>query len=449
MSGTPSPPERLRALGAAVTIGTDRTGGDQSAADSLLTDAANAGIQARAGWRPQTHPGRLPDPPHDDRPAAPANAIATLLRLLADPDPALIEEWAQLALSHGVRVDGAAAPLVLEWWARQPRRSESVFAALGRRGEWLASLNADWRKPVATLDIPADADDVWQSGKSAERLAILTSVRRQDPARARALIESTWQSDNANDRQRFLEALAEQRSMADEHFLETALDDRSKLVRRQAAALLALIPESRLRQRLSDSAEAIITVRTSRGTLLSRSRQQIVLVPPDSFAAFWERDGIEERAPEGVGQKAWWMRQILARAGLAVWTERSEMTPEGILESLKKDDYFGDAMQALVSAAASAGDPGVEHGPGSSSARSELDRPRLDCRAPRRAPGRSARGTVARDANEGAADVCRSVDRPDIVRPPVVAGVLHGSDEDPERKGYKRAGGCMAPHSRA
>ena len=282
---------------------------------------------------------------------------ATLLRLLADPDPALIEEWAQLALSHGVRVDGATAPLVLEWWARQPRRSESVFAALGRRGEWLASLNADWRKPVATLDIPADADDVWQSGKSAERLAILTSVRRQDPARARALVESTWQSDNANDRQRFLEALAEQRSMADEHFLETALDDRSKLVRRQAAALLALIPGSRLRQRLSDSAEAIITVRTTRGTLLSRSRQQIVLVPPESFAASWERDGIEERAPEGVGQRAWWMRQILARAGLAVWTGRTEMTPEGILESLKKDDYFGDAMQALVSAAASAGDP--------------------------------------------------------------------------------------------
>ncbi len=357
MSGIASPQERLRALGAAVTIGTDRTGGDQHAADTLLTDAAKFGIQARAGWRPQTHSGRLPDPPNEDRPAAPAIAMTTLLRLLADPDPALIEEWAQLALSHGVRVDGAAAPLVLEWWARQPRRSESVFAALGHRGEWLASLNADWRKPVATLDIPADADDVWQSGKSAERLAILTSVRRQEPARALALIESTWQSDNATDRQRFLEALAERRSMADERFLETALDDRSKLVRRQAAALLALIPGSRLRERLSVSAKAIITVRAARGTLLGRGRQQIVLVPPESFDAAWERDGIEERPPEGVGQRAWWMRQILARAGLAVWTERTEMTPEAILESLKKDDYFGDAMQALVGAAASAGDP--------------------------------------------------------------------------------------------
>jgi len=357
MNGTPSLQERLRALGAAMTIGTDRTGGGPGSAETLLADAARLGLQARAGWRPRLHPGRLPEPPGDDRPAAPGPAIATLHRLLSDPDPALIEEWAKLALTHGVRVDGPTAPLVLEWWARQPRRSESVFAALGRRGEWLASLNADWQKPVATQEIPADADDVWQSGKSAERLAILISVRRQDPARALALVESTWPSDGASDRQQFLDALAAHRSMGDEPFLEAALDDRSKVVRRQAAAVLARIPGSRLQGRLSDSAKAIITVQTTRANLLGRSRSRVVLVPPDSFAPAWERDGIEERQPEGIGQRAWWMRQVLSRAGLAVWTERTGMTPDAILDSLKQDDYFGDAMQALVGAATSAADP--------------------------------------------------------------------------------------------
>jgi hypothetical protein len=356
VSGAPSPQDRLRALGAAVTIGTDRTGGDQRSADALLTDAARFGTQARAGWRPSVHSGRLPDPPRDDRPSPPRSAMATLLRLLANPDPALIEEWAQLALSHGMRVDGADAPLLLDWWARQPRRSESVFAALGGRGEWLASLNPDWHKPVATTEIPADAGEAWQAGTSAERLAILTTVRRQDPARALALVESTWQSDGANDRQRFLEALVENRSMADEPFLEAALDDRSKLVRRQAAALLALIPGSRLRQRLSDEAKPMITIRTSRG-ILGRGRRQIVLVPPESFAATWARDGIDERPPEGVGPRAWWMRQILAGADLAVWTECTGMTPEAILESLKKDDYFGEALHALIAAVTSTGDP--------------------------------------------------------------------------------------------
>ena len=123
MSGMPSPQERLRALGAAMTIGTDRTGGGQGSAETLLVDAARVGLQARAGWRPRVHSERLPDPPADDRPAAPGPAIATLLRLPAAPVPALIAEWAQPAPTPGVRVDGAPAPLVLGCWALEPSRA--------------------------------------------------------------------------------------------------------------------------------------------------------------------------------------------------------------------------------------------------------------------------------------------------------------------------------------
>jgi hypothetical protein len=351
VSGATAPQERLRELAATATVGTDRFGGDDKAAAALLGDAARYGLQARAGWRPQSHPGRLPDCPPDDRPFAPKAAHTSLARLLAEPDATLIEEWAQLARAHGVVVDGATAPLVLDWWARQPRRSEDVFAALGRRGEWLASLNADWQKPVATVDVPADAEGIWQTGKGAERLAVLTSVRRHDPARALALVASTWLTDGAADRQRFLEILTENRSMADEPFLEAALDDRSKVVRRQAAAVLALIPDSRLRQRLSETARTFITVRTPRGMPLGSRRRQIVLVPPDTFAAEWERDGIEQRPPEGVGPRAWWVRQILSRVGLGVWGECTGLDPQAILEALKGDDYAGDAVQALIAAA--------------------------------------------------------------------------------------------------
>jgi hypothetical protein len=357
VSSIPSPPERLRALGAAVTIGTDRTGGDQSAAGTLLTEAARSGTQARAGWRPQTRSGALPVCRDDDLPVAPGPASAILLRLLGDPDPPLIEEWAQLALSHGVRVDGATAPLVLDWWARQRRPSATVFAALGHRGTWLASLNADWQKHVAALGITDDVGEVWQAGNSPERLAMLIAVRLRDPARGLALVESTWKTDGANDRHRFMELLRLNISMADEPFLEAALDDRSKVVRREAAALLARIPGSRLRQRLAEAAKDMIAVRTVRAKLIGRSRQEIVLVPPESFLASWDRDGIEERPPQGVGPRAWWMRQILARADLAVWNALTGLAPEAILESLKDDDYFDEAVHGLKEAGQSGGDP--------------------------------------------------------------------------------------------
>ena len=353
MSAAPSPAERLRALGAAVIIGTDRFAGQQNAADALLTDAAACGIQARAGWRPRTHPGRLPPCPDEDRPFAPRAASATLLRLLDELDAALLEEWAALALAHGVRVDDATVPLVLDWWARQSRRSESVFAVLGQHGRWLTTLNPDWRKPVTTLDVPADADERWQTGTSADRLAVLQSVRRADPARARALVEATWQSDSADDRRQFLDALVENCSMDDEPFLEMALDDRSKTVRRRAAGVLALIQGSRSRQRLSVIAHTIITIETSRRKPVGRQRK-IVLSPPESFAAAWERDGIEQRPPAGLGERAWWLRQILARADLAVWTELTGLTPDEVLASLKDDDFAPDAIQALIAAASSA-----------------------------------------------------------------------------------------------
>ena len=173
LSGMPSPQERLRALGAAVTIGTDRFGGDDGSAETLLTDAAQARSSgARRVAAADSYRFGCRTVLSDDRPTAPRAAIATLVRLLGDPDAGLIEEWAQLARSHGVVVDGATAPLLLDWWVRQPRRSEAIFAALGHRGEWLASLNADWQKHVAT---PGDSR---RCGRSSGRQARVRSDSR-------------------------------------------------------------------------------------------------------------------------------------------------------------------------------------------------------------------------------------------------------------------------------
>ena len=146
--------------------------------------------------------------------------------------------------------------------------------------------------------------------------------------------------------------------MADEPFLEAALDDRSKIVRRQAAAVLALIPESRLRQRLSEVAKTIITVRTPRGAPIGQH------TPPDRARAagiVCREHGSATESSSGLRrasvQEPGGCGRFWRLPDLAVWAERTELSPELILESLKGDDYFGDAMQALVTAASSAGDP--------------------------------------------------------------------------------------------
>jgi hypothetical protein len=354
VSGIETPQARLRALAATATIGTDRFGGDATAVDTLLTEAAACGLRARAGWRPREHAGSLTPCPADERPVAPAPAIGRLRMLLAERDAGLIEEWATLAVSHAVRVDGASAPILLDWWTGQPKRPAAVFAALGQQGDWLASLNPDWAHRAPRTGVPPDAESRWQLGSNAERITLLTSLRRLDPARALALVASTWETDAAPERQKFLEVLREHASMADEPFLEAALDDRSKIVRRHAATVLLRVPGSRWRQRMTAAARQFISVQSSG---LIRKKTAITLSPPEAFDPAWERDGIEPQPPKGIGPRAWWLRLILTAADLALWTELTGLPPAGVLEALQGDDFAGDAVAALVDAARLAEDP--------------------------------------------------------------------------------------------
>lgn len=343
---TAAPPHgRLRTLTASAVIGTDRAGGGTDAAPRLLSEVALLGAQARAGLCVASGLQAVEPPPPDARPVAHDRPQASLLRLLADPDAGLIEEWATLANERGVRIADATVPLVLDWWARQPQRSEAVFIACGKVGEWLAGLNRIWRKPVAAADIPPDADEIWQTGKAAERAALLTTVRRVDPARALALIRSTWSADSADERSRFVTVLFHRSSIADEPFLEAALDDKSKSVRSVAAGVLRFIPGSRLRQRMRERARSIVG--TEKKGLLKRG-VRLTISPPQQFDKAWERDGIVEEAASGRGKRAWWTRQILESTGLDVWTEVSGLAPESTLEALSGDDFADEAIEAMA-----------------------------------------------------------------------------------------------------
>ena len=208
-----SPGGRLKELAALAMIGTERSGGG-AAPEKLLAGAAVFGTEARAGWRPSRVSGGVAPCPSDSKPAAAPAPSATLMRLLADPDAGLIAEWSLLSTARGVRAPDSVVPVLLDWWSRQSQRHEAVFAACGKRGEWLASLNPAWRKPVAGSDIPANADELWQTAKTPERVALLVTVRRYDRPRALVLVQSTWASDGADERRRFVEALAEGCSMS-------------------------------------------------------------------------------------------------------------------------------------------------------------------------------------------------------------------------------------------
>jgi hypothetical protein len=251
-----------------------------------------------------------------------------------------------------VRVPADIVPVLLDWWARQPSRSPEVFDSTGACGAWLAGLNPDWRKPVVGSEIPANADEVWQTGSAAERAALLVTVRRNDAARGLAMVRSTWDADGAEERRRFVEVLGQGVSAADEPFLESGLGDRSKTVRREAARVLTRLPGSPLRARMRDRAASMITFENTKSGLLRRAKTTIKIEPPRDFDKAWERDGIEEQAAAGKGKRAFWMVQILSATDLATWTALSGLSPTDVLAALSGDEYFDDAFGAMFASIA-------------------------------------------------------------------------------------------------
>lgn len=352
-----APPARLAELAARALLGTDRAGGSDDAPALLLREAAILGAKTRAGRTIHADGSPLPACEVADRTPAPPATAHTLRRLIDLRDVPLAVEWCELASARNLRIPDSLLPEILDWWTMMPGRPAAVYAAAGRRGQWLASLNLAWRKPVVTEEVPADADNIWQTGASADRLALLRTMRRSELERPRRMIESTWSTDTAADRAKFVAALAEGLSMADEAFLESALDDRSKQVREAAAALLAKLPDSRLAARMLERAVPMFTVRSVKKGLLRSARPVVEVEPPAAFDPAWARDGIEEKA-SGRGQRAWWMTQILAATPLDALTARLGLSAAELVEGVSESPFAPNLMSAWSERAPAEGNAG-------------------------------------------------------------------------------------------
>jgi hypothetical protein len=352
MSGVMPPSRVLKDLSVAALLGSDHSANAGETPTTLLRQAAAAGMRARAGRCCRATVEALEICPADTRSVATALQSATLERLLASPDAALIEEWCTLARSRGVRVPAVEVPVLLDWWARQPSRSPEVFEATGACGAWLAGLNPGWRRPVGASAVPADADQVWQTASTAERTALLATVRKIEPARAMAMVRATWDVDGAEERRKFIEVLGHGASAAEEPFFESALDDRSKTVRREAAQALTRLAGSALRGRMRERAASMVSVEKTKAGVFGNAKVKIKIEPPKTFDKGWERDGIEEQSAAGKGKRAFWLVQVLSAMDVAAWTGLTGLAPAELLATLGSDAYFDEAFKAMLASVA-------------------------------------------------------------------------------------------------
>lgn len=309
--------------------------GEAPAAHRLLAMAGALSLCEQAGYRPAPAPAAATAAPADTVPAAgEALARSVLAPLFADgPDRLQHEAFTALAQA-GLRLPPALLPAALEAGRRSLALRPSLARVLGRRGLWLASLNPAW-KFAAGADTEAPWQEQWEHGSVEQRRAALAAWRAEDAATARERLAAELPQLSARERADFVALLVPGLSSEDEAFLDGLLKDRSKEVRQAAAQLLLRLPASRHARAMATALAPL--VRKESGLLGAK----LLVEAPAAADSAWKDEGIDATRPnsESLGERAWWLFQLVRNVPLAWWSDHAGMAPADLIKASGKSEW--------------------------------------------------------------------------------------------------------------
>jgi hypothetical protein len=300
---------------------------------AFLARAGALALWLRAGWQP-ARDVRSPAPAREEsRASISAMSANHLRRLLRGDFAAFLPGWLKAVDQAGLRVPFEQAPALLDAARQTAALRPLVAAVVGERGAWLAAQNPDWDFAVAA------GEDPWETGAKEQRIRFFKRLRLENPAEALARLQACWKAEPAETRSAFLAALRTGLSKADEPFLESALGDRGKEVRRAAADLLARLPDSELVARMKVRAAGLLAFQP--GRLLAKPSLSVSLPAEPDAAGL--RDGLDPKAFAGqsdVGEKAGLLLQILGAVPPAWWNEKFQAPAETLIAAAKKSEFL-------------------------------------------------------------------------------------------------------------
>jgi hypothetical protein len=309
-----------------------------AATEALMRRAARVLPQRRAQW-PSAEPETL---------RASSLQLTAAVRTLLDQADELLEETLTRMARAGMLLAPELLPLALDHTA--PELRDLLRPVLGQRGAWLAKQRPDWAWALTAgqgASAPApDFEQRWSDGNAAERRQLFVLLRQHDPARARGLAAEAWKQERAEQRAAFAESFAINLQADDQAFLNSLLADRSAIVQRVAARLLWRLPSSEVAERMAARARAHVRYESQRGAWQ-------VSLPPEPLDPSWLRDGVTERPPEAglLGQRQWWLQQLLAAVPCETWLASSEATPQQLAAAAAKHEYGSALLDGLTRAA--------------------------------------------------------------------------------------------------
>ena len=314
---------------------------------ALLHLAAAVSLYIDAGCVPAKIASPLPASDDDATPQCKPESAWFLDQILSDGQHDLVVEWLSAVNDRQKRVPEEMLPTLLAYGAAHAAVREEIVCVIGKRGLWLAAQNEDWQYAIS-----AESEDSWHTGQKDERLAYIARLRKSDPARALELVRATWDAEPPETRAAILGAFQVGLSADDEPFLEEGLDDRRKEVRRKSAELLARLPESALCRRMTDRIRHLLQWNPGKSGFLGMGRKpQLSVELPKECDKQMARDGIEPKPRQGIGERAWWLMQIVAAVPPSSWCRVWDVSASELINAAMQSEWKAQLLEGWATAA--------------------------------------------------------------------------------------------------
>jgi len=318
----------------------ERLSAEPSAASGQLLRVAGAlALARRVAWLPASDvsvPAEVAAP--ESRRRAPPAWLPLLERVMSIGLLRLQVQVLREMDRAGLHVPSVKLPLLLQMGAGNTALRGEIGAVIGERGRWLAKCNPQWAY-AAGVHEQADTQTLWREGTLEQRRQVLLGQRATDPDAARERLNQEWGSLPAKERAALIECLATGLNPADESFLQTQLGkDRSQDVRRIAAELLSDLPGSAYALRMVERLRPLV------GETMDA---------PMQVGEDWQADQLEIKRPayEKLGDRAWWLFQLVRRTPLSWWEQHTGRSPAQILVWSMQSDWKDALLRAWSQAA--------------------------------------------------------------------------------------------------
>jgi len=278
----------------------------------------------------------LPAAASDDAlPSLPDGPVSHLVAWSLNDGPARLQHEVCIALARArCRLPTALLPQALELGRRSLSLRPLLSPVLGERGLWLAAQRDDWRF-AAGISAEAPQEAQWNEGSFEQRRNFLRQERAADPQAARERLAGVLDELGAKERADLAAELSERLNLDDEPLLDTLRADRSREVRQAAGNLLLRLPDAAHPKRAMARMDALL----KHERVLLRKRWQIDA--PASAASDWKADNLDAVRPknESLGERAWWLYQLVRQVPLGWWTQHTGMSPAELLHWAHETDW--------------------------------------------------------------------------------------------------------------